>query len=148
MNEKLNKAQNSFQYEKKLQLHSNLITASQPRLIDDDFWKIHEEDNQKDSNIEEMLGKGLWITNLESSKPPIMQSVVSLPKQKPHLASIEKRNTKSKLEIQQERHLRILQDKQPLGRDGKRIPLPKIKKNVKNTTGSSISLGNSNEFRI
>ena len=148
MNEKLSKVRNSGQYERKLQLHSNLITASQPRLIDDDFWKVSEEDTQKDSNFEELLGKGLWITNLESQKPPVMHSVPSLPKQKPQLATIEKSNTKSKLEIQQERHLRILQDKQPLGRDGKRIPLPKIRKNVKNTTGSSISLAKSSEFRI
>lgn len=149
MNEKLNIVQNTIQYEKKLQLHSNLVTAAKPQLYDNDFWKVNEDDNERDSKFEELFGSGLWISKLDSQKMQTVASLPVLPKNRPQLAAIEKKNTtKSKLEIQQERQMKILQEKQPVGRDGKRIPLPKIKKNIKNTTGSSISMLKSNEFRI
>lgn len=149
MNEKLNIVQNTIQYEKKLQLHSNLVAASKPQLYDNDFWKVNEDEYEKDSKFEDLLGSGLWISKLETQKMATAASMPVLPKTKPQLAPIEKKTMgKSKLEIQQERQMKILQEKQPIGRDGKRIPLPKVRKNVKNTTGTSISMLKSSEFRI
>lgn len=141
MNDKYQKVQQSIKFEKEIR---KVPEIPQPVLIDDAFWKIQEEENSRgDVNLDELVGKGLWITKLDSDIGLVSQSasLPVLPKVKSPAFKIEKKQfMKSSLEEQQEKHLKILQEKQPLGRDGKRIPLPAInmKRNPKpkRTSGS------------
>lgn len=91
-------------------------------MVDDDFWKFQEEDDQ--SKSEDLVGKGLWIMNLDTELKSNL-SLPALPKLKSPNAIIKPIN-KSNLEEHKEKFLKNMQQKQPIGRDGKRIPLPSI----------------------
>ena len=67
--------------------------------------------------------------NNHTSSLPILPM---LPKNRSPIIKDIRVDSKTHLIEQQEKHLKSLQDKQPFGRDGKRIPLPMIqKKNTK-----------------
>ena len=57
-------------------------------------------------------------------------------------------NGKSNLQIEREKYLKILQEKQPIGRDGKRIPLPAVRKTTSKVNTGHSSVFRSTEFRV
>ena len=136
MKEKYRQVEQNVKYEK---LFRNYEEIQLPNVVDDDFWKINEESPERN---EEKLTKGLWIMSLDSDTISHTASLPALPKTKiittkiPTIPKVQRLNGKANLEEQQEKYLKLLQEKQPLGRDGKRIPLPVIPRNKssKNST--------------
>ena len=69
---------------------------------------------------------------LDSEIKKNSSSIPVLPKIKPPAVKLPKTLSKSSFEEQQERLLKIKQEKMPIGRDGKRLPLPFVSKKPKN----------------
>lgn len=90
-----------------------------PRNADEDFWKIKHEDPSEFDEIANT--ESLWITNIEgtNSKKGL------LPKFEHQSPIVGTRKINSTLKSQQEKHLKAMQEKQPTGRDGKKLPIPR-----------------------
>ena len=137
LSEKIHQVEQSIKYEKVFKKYEPVKSNA---IIDDDFWKVPEDTLE---NNEGTFGKGLWIMSLDSEIVNHTASLPVLPKIK--LATtksqkFQKISSKSKLEEQQEAYLKVLQSKQPIGRDGKRIPLPALPKNPKGLKGANSTL--------
>lgn len=93
----------------------------------EDFWTTVEDDTdsptiQTSNQFHQLAGsKTLWIVSAEASQRSSVKS--SLP-ELPTVAS--PRSTKGTFYEQQQRHVQMMALKQPLGRDGKPLPLLKI----------------------
>jgi hypothetical protein len=146
MADRLKKAEQTVRYEKEFK---RVGEVKQPSIVDDDFWKVNDEETSaKEYGLEELAGKGLWLANLDVEMRPVL-SMQSLSLPKKELPQKPDTHVKSRLNLeeQQERYLKLLRDKQPVGRDGKRIPLPSLPKRQGKLAGSAIAMHKSAELR-
>jgi hypothetical protein len=101
------------------------VTALIPKR--EDFWTTEEDDTdsptvQTSNQFHELAGsKTLWIVTAEASQRSSIKP--SLPEM-PTLAS--PRSSKGTFYEQQQRHVQMMALKQPLGRDGKPLPVLKM----------------------
>lgn len=95
--------------------------------VREDFWTTGEDESesptlQSSNQFHELAGtKALWIVSAEASQRSSLKPAISDP---PNITS--PRNGKSSFYEQQQRHVQLMALKQPLGRDGKPLPLLKL----------------------
>ena len=143
------------------------------KLIDDAFWQVQEDDNLESIGKELwIMSQELKVPKIKNeatldsgnfnySNNSAVNSQIIQPMQSIDFRVMDKKvtevgkgrrvnrmNGKSNLQIEREKYLKILQEKQPIGRDGKRIPLPAVRKTTSKVNTGYSSVFRSTEFRV